>query len=181
MTRQKVNERLFTHETGLRLLFGTIQPKDAVLANSLQAMEALVNRLSYLAPYLVLDLGAGLTPMVQKLLPACALVVVIAEPVANSAAHSRALIADLVEMGVKKTSIKMVMVTRLRSDTNLNIAQMEELTGQPPVVNITAMPELIYVAARTKTTVVGSRPDSLTTQQMAKLAASVLDFEKQKK
>src|SRR5512146_1679432 len=69
MTRQKVRDNLYIHETGLRMLFGTTRPKDAGLMNSVGPMETLVNRLGTLAPYLVLDLGASLTPVTQKLLP----------------------------------------------------------------------------------------------------------------
>ena len=54
MTRQKVKDELFPHETGLRILFGSVQPKDAALANVTAPMETLVNRMSYLTPYLVL-------------------------------------------------------------------------------------------------------------------------------
>ncbi len=99
MTRQKVKEELFVHETGLRLLFGSVQPKDNALASAVAPMETLVNRLSYLAPYLVLDLGAGLTPLAQKLIASCNLLIVLAEPVANALAQSRMLIDDLVESG----------------------------------------------------------------------------------
>jgi DNA-binding response OmpR family regulator/CO dehydrogenase nickel-insertion accessory protein CooC1 len=180
MTRQKIKEELFVHENGLRLLFGSVQPKDAALVNSIAPMEALVNRLSYLTPYLVLDLGAGLTPLIQKLATSCNLLFVVAEPVANAVAHSRMLIDDLAELGISKQIIKVVAVNRIRSDTQLNMAQMEEQLGQAPVVAITPAPELIYVSIRTKTTVISSRPDSLSAQQFTKLAAAVLDFEKQK-
>jgi DNA-binding response OmpR family regulator len=181
MTRQKVKEDLFVLENGLRILFGSVQPKDAALANSIAAMEALVNRLSYLTPYLVLDLGAGLTPLAQKLAASCNLLFVVAEPVANAVAHSRMLMDDLVELGINKQIIKVVAVNRIRSDTQLNMSQMEDQLGQAPVVAITPAPELIYMSIRTKTTVISSRPDSMTAQQFIKLAATVLDFEKQKK
>jgi CheY-like chemotaxis protein len=180
MTRQKVKEELFVHENGLRLLFGSVQPKDAALANSIAPMETLVNRLSYLTPYLVLDLGAGLTPLIQKLAASCNLLFVVAEPVANAVAHSRMLIDDLADLGINKQIIKVVAVNRIRSDTQLNMAQMEEQLGQAPVVAITPAPELIYMSIRTKTTVISSRPDSLSAQQFTRLAAAVLDFEKQK-
>jgi pilus assembly protein CpaE len=181
MTRQKVKEDLFVHENGLRVLFGSVQPKDATLVNSIAAFEALVNRLSYLTPYLVLDLGAGLTSLAQKLIASCNLIFVLAEPVANAAAHSRMLIDDLVDLGIDKQIIKIVVVNRIRSDTQLNMAQMEEQLGQAPVVAITPAPELIYMSIRTKTTVISSRPDSMTAQQFTKLATTILDFEKQKK
>jgi pilus assembly protein CpaE len=177
MTRQKVKEELFVHDTGLRLLFGSVQPKDAALANSVAPMEALVNRMSYLTAYLVLDLGAGLTALAQKLIASCNLIFVVAEPVANAIAHSNMLINDLIDAGVPKANVQVVVVNRIRSDTQLTMQEMENQLGQLPVVAITPAPELIYMATRMKTLAIISRPDSLTAQQFAKLATAVLDFE----
>jgi MinD-like ATPase involved in chromosome partitioning or flagellar assembly len=178
MTRQKVKEELFVHETGLRLLFGSVEPKDTALANFAAPMEALVNRLSYLTPYLVIDLGAGLTSLAQKLVASCNLIFVLAEPVANALTHSRMLINDLIDAGVPKANVQVVVVNRIRSDTQLTMQEMENQLGQTPVVAITPAPELVYMATRMKTLAIFSRPDSLTAHQFAKLAASVLDFEK---
>jgi CheY-like chemotaxis protein/MinD-like ATPase involved in chromosome partitioning or flagellar assembly len=180
MTRQKVKDSLYTHQTGLRILFGSAQPKDTILANELAPLETLVNRLSFLTPYLVLDLGAGLTPLAQKLAALCDVIYVVAEPVVNSVVHSKLLVDDLVGLGVSKPSIQVVMVNRARSDTQLTMAQIEDQLGFSPVVLVTPAPELIYLAGRMKTTAIVARPDSLTAQQFAKLAASVLEFEKKK-
>jgi CheY-like chemotaxis protein/MinD-like ATPase involved in chromosome partitioning or flagellar assembly len=180
LSRQKIQEKLYTHKTGLRLLFGSVQAKDGLLMNAPALMEALVNRMSYLTPYLVLDLGAGLTPLTQKLLPSCNILLVLVEPVTNSVVHSRALSNDLANLTGSKQNIHTIMVNRIRSDTQLNMAQMEELLGQAPLIAITPAPELFFVASRMNTTAIAARPDSLTAQQFAKLAAAILDFEKQK-
>jgi CheY-like chemotaxis protein len=180
ITREKVKDELFLHETGVQMLFGSVQPKDYALANALEPMEALVDRLSFLSPYLVLDLGASLSPLAQKLATACNLLFVVAEPVANALAHTKMLIDDLLELGIFKENIQIVVVNRIRSDTQLSMSQMENQLGQSPVVAITPMPELIYMATRMKTIAMISRPDSLTAQQFTKLATFVLDFEKNK-
>ena len=180
MTRTKVREELFVHESGLRLLLGSVEPKDAALANAVAPMEALVNRLSYLTPYLVLDLGAGLTALAQKLVTCCNLIYVIAEPVANALTHSKMLMDGLIDLGIPKGIIQFVVVNRVRSDTQLTMNQMENQLGQTPVVAITPAPEIIFSAARMKTLAIINRPDSLTAQQFTKLAAAVLDFEKKK-
>jgi CheY-like chemotaxis protein len=179
MTRQYVKDQLFLHPTGLEILPGSIQPKDALLMNALPALETLVNRLSYLANYLVLDLGAGLTPMAQKLFPACSAIVLIVEPAGNSVVHARTMLADLVELGTPAQRIIPVVVNRIRSDTQLNLSQVEQQLGKTPVVAITPAPELLYLAARMQTTALAARPDSLTTQQFNKLAEAVLEVEKQ--
>jgi DNA-binding response OmpR family regulator len=181
ITRQKIQEKLYTHKTGLRLLFGSLQAKDGLLENAPAIMEALVNRLSYLASYLVLDLGSGLTPLNQKLLPACNILLVLVEPVTNSAVHSRALITDLAELTGSRQDIHAVVVNRIRSDTQINMADLEKILHQTPLIAITPAPELLYAASRMKTTAINTRPDSLTAQQFTKLAATLLDFEKQKK
>jgi MinD-like ATPase involved in chromosome partitioning or flagellar assembly len=178
MTRQKIQEKLFTHKTGLRLLYGSVQAKDGLLTNAPELMEALVNRMSYLTHYLVLDLGAGLTPLTQKVLPACNIILVLVEPVTNTVIHSRALITDLAELTGSKENIHAVVVNRIRSDTQLNMTQMEELLGQSPLIAITPAPELHYSATRLKTTAFTARPDSLTAQQFGKLAEAILEFEK---
>ncbi len=179
MNRQKVKDALRAHDNGLKLLYGSVQPKDAILMNSIEPFEALVNRLSYLAHYLVLDLGAGLPPITQKLIPACNQILVVVEPVTNTVIHTKALMSDLVDLGATKRTIQVVIVNRIRSDTQLNTNQVEEIIGQPPILAITPAPELIYMAIRMKTTVVGSRPDSLTAQQFGKLATTFVDLEKQ--
>jgi MinD-like ATPase involved in chromosome partitioning or flagellar assembly len=94
--------------------------------------------------------------------------------------HSKMLVDDLVDLGVPKGNIQMVVVNRVRSDTQLAMPQMESQLGQTPVVAITPAPELIFSAARMKTLAIVSRPDSLTAQQFTKLAASVLEFERKK-
>ena len=76
--------------------------------------------------------------------------------------------------------MQVVMVNRIRSDTQLTMQEIEKEFGQPPVVAITPAPELIYMATRMKTLAIVARPDSLTAQQFAKLAAAVLEFEKKK-
>ena len=180
VNRQKVSEALYTHASGLKLLYGSVQPKDGILLNSTAAFEALVNRLGFLARYLVLDLGADLPPLTQKLITSCNQVLVVVEPVANSVAHSKALISNLSDLGFNKRTIQVVVVSRIRSDIHMNWSQMEERLGQPPIVAITPAPELFYMAERSKTTAIACQPDSLTTQQFAKLASAILEIEKLK-
>ncbi len=181
ITRQRIQEKLFTHKTGLRLLLGSVQAKDGLIKNLPTMMETLVNRMSYLTPYLVLDLGSGLTPLSQSLLPSCNTLLVLVEPIANSVIRSRVLIADLGIMTGGGENIHAVVVNRIRTDTQLNMAQVEQLLGQTPLLAITPAPELFYSAVRVNSTAFSIGPDSLTAQQFTKLAKSVLEFEKQKK
>ncbi len=180
ISHQKIQEKLYTLPSGLHVLFGSVQARDGLMVNAPERMEALVNHMSYLTPYLVLDLGAGLRPMIQKLLPMCNILLVLVEPVMNSVIYSKALITDLADLMGGKQNIHAIVVNRIRSDTQLTMTQMEEILGKTPLIAITPAPELIYTAARMKTTAFAANPDSLTTQQFTKLAESMIVFEKQK-
>jgi pilus assembly protein CpaE len=181
VTRQKVEEGLFAHENGLRILFGSVTPKDALLTSAMDVMEAVVARLGSLAPYVVLDLGAGLTNITRRILPACQVILVVTEPVTSSVAHAKAMLVDLVELGAPAKATRAVVINRIRSDTQLNVSQVEEALGQPPLAMVTPAPELIYMATRMRTTAVSARTDSLTHQQFAKLASGVLELVKAQK
>jgi DNA-binding response OmpR family regulator len=180
MTRQKVKQELSLHATGLRLLFGSVHPKDAVLSDNIPPIETLVNRLSYLSSYLILDLGCGLGSMAQKLAAACNLIYVVVEPSANALTHSKLLMEDLIESGMSEENLHYIVVNRIRSDTQITMTQIETELENNPAVAITPAPELLYIAVRMKTTAIAARDDSLTLQQFTKLAEHVREFEKKK-
>jgi len=175
LIQQKVKDSLFVHETGLRLLLGSNHPRDAMLLNGIAQFETIVNRLAGLAPYLVLDLGPGLTPLTQKLLNKCQHLIVIVEPTLNSVLHAKALLSDMVELDVNKRRISPIVVNRLRSDMQMNMTQVQEKLGWVVPAAIMPFPELIYRAVQMKTIALSYQPDSQTTQQFAKLSALMLE------
>ncbi len=185
LTRQKVREALFSPTEGLSFLFASMRPRDAALLNNLSQLEILLNRLVYLASYLILDLGPALPTSTQKILKTCQAVVVIVEPQTASVLHARALIQDLTDLGLKPQSILAVTVHRVRSELQLNWAQVQEQLGHPVVAAIMPAPELLYQASRMKTAAVLYQADSLATQQFAqqfrKLADAIAELEKQQK
>jgi CheY-like chemotaxis protein len=184
ITRQKVRDSLFTLREGISFLFASMQPRDAALMGNSAQIEILLNRLVYLASYLILDLGSGLPLWTQKLVKACQALVLVVEPQEASVQHARALIADLTALGCKAQSILPVTVHRVRSELQLNWTQVQEQLGYPVAAAIMPAPELLYQAARMKTTAVLYQADSLAIQQFAlqfrKLTEAILSLEKQK-
>jgi pilus assembly protein CpaE len=175
LTQQKVKDSLLVHETGLRLLLGSIHPRDAILLNGIPQFETVVNRLIGMTPYLVLDLGAGLPALSQKLVKKCQHLIVVVEPTLNSVTHAKALLADLVELEVNKRRISPVVVNRVRSDMQMNMTQVQEKLEWVVPAAIMPFPELIFRAIQMKTIAVSYQPDSQTTQQYAKLASMIVE------
>jgi DNA-binding response OmpR family regulator len=175
LNQQKVKDNLLVHETGLRILLGSNHPRDAMLLNGTAQFETIVNRLAGLAPYLVLDLGPGLTPLTQKLLKKCQHLIVVVEPTLNSVLHAKVLLSDMLELEVNKLRISPIVVYRLRSDAQMNMTQVQEKLDWIVLAAIMPFPELIHRAVQMKTIAVSYQPDSQTNQQFAKLSALMLE------
>jgi len=178
ITKQKVMDALFHHDSGVHVLPASISPRDSSLLNNVAQMESIVNRLTHMTEYLILDLGSGLPAMTQAVIKGCQQLIVIVEPNPNSVVQARAMIADLVALGVSARSIQAVSVNRVRSDLQLNWNQTQEKLEHPIPVVITPAPELFYQAARTRNIAAVSQVASLTGQQFAKLASTILELEK---
>ncbi len=175
LSQQRVKDNLYVHDTGLRLLLGSVQPQDAILLNATAQFETIINRLTSLAPYLILDLGSGLPQLTQKLIKKCQHIIVVVEPTTNSVLHAKALIADLMELDINKRRISPIVVNRIRSDTQLNATQVQEKLDFAVPAVIMPFPELIYRAMQMKTIPVAYQPDTQTAQQFAKLAAFMFE------
>ena len=99
------------------------------LINQSSNYEAILTRLSALARFVVLDLGVGLQPFTQNVLPRCNDVLIVLEGVPNTIIHSKALIDDIASLGVNKKNIQAVLNNRIRSDTVLPSSQVQNKAG----------------------------------------------------
>lgn len=181
LTRQAVKNMLVNHESGLRLLLDSGQPRDAQLVTQIEQFGTLVKRLSTLGRFVVLDLGSGLYQYVIKVLGQCDDRLLVVEGYPHSLSHSRALLSDLSDAGVDPKGITVVLNNRLRTDLQMSIAQAQELLGHSIALTVTPAPELLFQAVRTRKPAVLMQPESLTSQQFGKLAALLMEREAQAK
>jgi len=175
ITREMIEERLMHHENGLKLILASSQPNNATLVKAIAQFETLVDKLRYLAPYVILDLGAGLPELTQKLVKLCNHLIVVIEPIPNSIIHAKSLLNNLEELGFYKKRISPIIVNRIRSETQMNYTYVQErLEYQIPVM-IMPSPEEIFQANRKQTTAVALNPNSPMTQQFKKLADLLIE------
>jgi len=173
ITRKLVEEKLIAHPSGVKILDASSQPKDAILLNNIQQFEVILNRLQFMARFVIVDLGSSLAALNQKLVTTFNELIVVTEPFDNSLLHSRALLDDLVSLGVDKAHLYVAVNYRLRSDTQLSVPQVQERLKFSIDVTFTPAPELLQQAARKKTMACILTQESLTTQQYNSLAAKV--------
>jgi DNA-binding response OmpR family regulator len=175
-----IENDLTSHSTGLRLLLSSYQPQDAWLNNKIAESEALVQQLAYLSEVLILDLGPGLPEKTEKILPLCDSLILVTEPLPSTVVRTRALLDRLGECGFSKGRIHITLVSRQRSEMHLSWSQVQEQLGHAVDVTFTPAPEQIYQAARASLPAVLHHPESLLSQQYAKLCDSVLKTARQK-
>ena len=181
ITRDSVSKQLFQHAAGFKVLAASNHPRDFHLSNQVTQYENLVARMAGLGRFIVLDLGMGLPPFVQRLLPQIDELIVLVEGVPNTITHTRALIDDLIEFGIDKNHIAAVLNNRVRSESQIVWAEVQKQLEHSIAATLTPAPELFLQASRLKTPAVLCQPESLTTQQIAKLVERISEHEPQEK
>ena len=176
ITSEKIEEVLYEHESGLKVLPASEEPRDAELGAALSQIRAVFKELLSLSEFLVADFGAGLSSLNQALLPQCDLVVVVVEAFSNSIEHSKLLLANLFELGFEKEQVLVVLNNRIRSEMLLSMGQVKEKIDYPVTATFTPAPELYSQAIRQNRTAILHEPESMLTQQFKNLATVILEY-----
>jgi CheY-like chemotaxis protein/MinD-like ATPase involved in chromosome partitioning or flagellar assembly len=177
ITRDSVRDVLVPHPSAIKLLLASDRPRDMHLINQTANYEALVKKLAGLARFVVLDLGVGIQPFAEKVLPLCNEVLIVLEGVPNTIIHTKALIDDIAALGLTRKSIKVVLNNRIRSETQLPSSQVQAQLEHEILSTLTPAPELFVQATRMQTPAILCQPDSLTARQITKLVDFVTERE----
>jgi pilus assembly protein CpaE len=177
ITRDRVQDMLVQHPSGLKLLLASDRPRDMHLINQTANYETLVKRLAGLARFVVLDLGVGIQPFAEKILPLCHEVFIVLEGNPNTIIHTKALIDDIATLGINRKNIKVILNNRIRSDTQLASSQVQAKLEHDILSTLTPAPELFIQATRMQTPAILCQPDSPTARQITKLVDFVTERE----
>ena len=180
ITREKVEISLSPHNSGVKLLLASGNPRDMALISQVQNYEALIPRLAALARFVILDLGSGLPSFVQKILPMCNQCIVVVEGVSSTIQHTRLLINDIVDLKVDLKNISVVLNNRMRSESQMRLSQVQEKLEHSIAATLTPAPEAFQQSVRLQTPVVICQPTNMTSQQFLKIADTLIEREKPK-
>lgn len=177
LTREKVREALVHHPSGLKMLLASDRPRDMHLISQTANYEAIVANLAGLARFVVLDLGAGLQPFTEKIIPHCDEMMVVLEGVPNTIIVAKALIDDIAALGKHANNIHSILNNRVRSDTQLPSSQVQTKLDHEIITTLTPAPELFVQATRIQSPAVLCQPESLTARQITKLVEFITERE----
>ncbi len=178
VTREKVQSALVPHNSGIKLLLASENPRDVTLTSQVQNYEALVTRLASLARFIILDMGVGLPSFVQKILPMCNECMVVLEGVPGTIQHTKLLIEEISALNIDHQNINVILNNRQRTEAQMAWTNVQEKLGHSIAATLTPAPELFMQAARMQTPAVMSQPTNMTSQQFLKIADSVIEREK---
>ena len=177
VTRDRVKKSLVSHISGIKLLLASEQPGDLPLVANVPQYEAIIKTLTPLTSFSVLDMGTSLLPFAQKILPMCDDVVVVVEGVPNTVQHTKTLIGTLTGMGIKTNQIIAVLNARVRSETQMTTAAVQEKLGHPIAITVTPAPDLFTQATRMQTAAILCQPSGATARQIIALADLIIQNE----
>lgn len=178
ITREKVENSLVTHNSGLKLFLSSDNPRDVNLVSHVENFETLVIHLASLAPFVVLDLGSGLPTFAQRLMPICNERVIVMEGMPATIQQTRYLIDEIAELGIDRSTISVILNNRQRSEAQMPWAQVQDKLNHAITAAITPAPELLLQALRLQTPAVIAQPTNMTSQQFIKIADTFIEREK---
>jgi pilus assembly protein CpaE len=173
LTSRRIEQEMVVHSSGLRMLLSSSRPADGKYLSRVENFSAIARLLPRLATYVVLDLGSGLNPMHEKVLPYCNRVLVLVEPIPVSVTQAANMLIDLRTLGVGESQIDAIMVNRLRSSIQLTITEVENQLGRSLLVSFPPNPELAYQVSIQSVPMTLLQPEGLIAQQFEQLAAKV--------
>jgi pilus assembly protein CpaE len=177
INHDKTREVLTHHGSGLRFLLASDRPRDMQLINQFANYEMILSNLADLGRFVVLDMGVGIQPFAQNVLPYCDDILIVLEGAPNIITHTKALIDDIASMNVNKKKINAVLNNRVRSDTQLPTSQVQNKLDFEIIGTLTPAPELFTLATRMQTPAILCQPESLTTRQINKLVEFIAEHE----
>jgi CheY-like chemotaxis protein/MinD-like ATPase involved in chromosome partitioning or flagellar assembly len=174
ITRALVEEKMMRVPDSFKILASSPHPKDASLLQNIPQFEAILSCLQYMARYVVVDLGNGLSSVNQKLVRSFQELILVIEPHENSIQHTLNLLQDLASLGVDLDRVTLTVNYRLRSDTpQLSVSQTQAYFKKSVEVSFTPAPELHVYAMRKHLVASLVEPKSVTAGQFNALAAKV--------
>jgi pilus assembly protein CpaE len=174
ITQETIDSELYQHKSGVRLLLSSYDPLDAKYSNAVDHFEAIARYLAYMASNVVIDLGAGITPITDRVLTYCDEVIVVLEPIPNTIVRTLALVEELARKGFGEGRVNTVLYNRQRTEMQYTLSQVQAEYQHPISIVFTAAPELTYQCSKANVPLVIQHPDNLTSQQFAKLADNIV-------
>jgi len=173
---RSVEAEIVNHSSGVRLFLSSFHPRETELEQAVPQIEAVVSNLASMCDLLILDLGAGLKPYTKPILQQCNRIILVVEPVYPSDAMGRALLQELETSGINTSKVGLALINRVGTSLQVPWRQVESDLGIELAGIVSPAPEQAHQASQAGSPLVDSYADSLVSEQIRKLAESLLTY-----
>jgi CheY-like chemotaxis protein/MinD-like ATPase involved in chromosome partitioning or flagellar assembly len=173
ITPEVIAPLVVLHDSGVHLLLASQSPKQAIEIMQAEKIKAIASQLPFLVQWVVMDLGSHLMPATQSLARLCDDLIIVVAPNPVNIRQTKALIDDLITLGIGEARIRSVLINRVRSAIQLNWEQVENDLGYKISTVFTPAPELAFQASVAHTPMVIQQPNNITAQQFDNLATII--------
>jgi CheY-like chemotaxis protein/MinD-like ATPase involved in chromosome partitioning or flagellar assembly len=171
-----VEAQLEEHKSGVRVLWGELDPVGVATPLLPEQAERIVQHLGAMADYLLLDLGVGLTETNRHILPNCRHIVVAIEPHRVALMLAQALLDQMTSgLTLPRHRISVVLINKAASASTFTKDAIEGLLQHDLAGVVTPAPELAFQAAESGNPMVAAQPTSLVAQQLRNIAEYIVN------
>lgn len=174
ITVEAIENEFITHGSGIQLLLASYMPADAGLIKMEEAIEEIAKQLPQIAPYTVLDLSSGMIDINKRILPHCTKIIVVLEAAPNTIVQTKALVHNLIDLGIEEQRILPVLINRARLENAVPNLQVQEQLGLRLSGVIMPAPELAFDANARHEPILIYQPESIVSRQFLKLGETLL-------
>jgi pilus assembly protein CpaE len=171
ITADTIIKELATHQSGLRVLSCSTKPREGLLNPSPDTAVAIVNELRSIGKPTIFDLGAGFSPLVNRLQAEMDRLLVLVDPATVTLSMARELLQELAKNNRDK--IHLVVVNRAQINLQPPWHEVEHSLEHEIRAIISPSPELAYQAMESGMPMVSFQPNAIVSSQLNKLAEDV--------
>lgn len=166
-----VEKELTQSSYGVSMLMSSSRFKDVDSCTNMEQLGPIVQELSLLGGYVLLDIGCALLPGTERVLGLLNEIVIVTEPFPSTVHRTRLLIDDLRLYGFGKNKMMtVVMYNRMRTENQMTLSQVQDILAQPVSLTIPPAPETAFNAVMHSVPIVNLAPEGATALQFTHMA-----------
>lgn len=177
ITTSLVDSNFFATNFGAKILLAPSDGANIDFANLAAKLSAIVKALANLQGIVLLDIGTNFIPGFENICQNLQELIILTEPQLITVRRTKNFIQNMNKANLLAgKSLDLVIYNRIRADVQMSSMQVtEELDGMPVSLLIPPAPEMANQATQRHMPLINLQPESLVSQQFARLADIIHD------
>ncbi|TVR19046.1 MAG: response regulator [Anaerolineaceae bacterium] len=171
ITPDAITRELITHQTGIKALLSSSNPREQLLSFSVESAQAVVAAMKRMGKPSIFDLGSGLSPVVTRVHPMMDQIILVVDSSGVTLSMARDLLNEL--KTEKPERVHLVVINRSQISQQPPWNEVEQVLKHEIRAIIAAAPDLAYQAMEEGVPIVAYQPNAIVTSQISKLAEDV--------